>query len=110
MIGIVRCLPTVESIHQNYAASEELCSTKEGRNERNTVFLGVTLTSSLGPSIISPFGMRSRFVTIPQNPTLLQKATAFLLVQVKVAKFARREEQWIDYAFSWLNALDIFEW
>ncbi|MEK7121422.1 MAG: hypothetical protein AAB857_01810 [Patescibacteria group bacterium] len=109
MFGI-GCPVSVESLHRNYATSEELCSTKEGRAERNHVFLGVTLTSSLEPSVVYPFGVRSRYITIPQNPTLLQKIIAFLLVQGMVAKLARREEQWIDYAFSWLNAREIFDW
>ena len=103
-------LPTVESIHQNYAASEELCSTKEGRRERDYVFLGVRLTSSLSPSISSAFGGCSRFVTIPKQPTFFQKIIAFLFVQGMVAEFARREEQWIDYAYSWQSARDIFGW
>ena len=101
---------SVESLHRNYDASEELCNTKEGRNEKDLVFLGIRVTSLLSPSPLSAFGVRSRYVTIPKQPIFIQKIIAFLLVQGKVARFARREGQYVDYAYSWSNARDIFGW
>lgn len=99
---------SVESLHRNYAVSEEWLSQRENRDERNHALFGVTITSSLSPSPLSAFGKRGRYVTMPAHPTLFQKVISFLLVQGRVVEFAKRENQWSGYAFSWVNALDIF--
>jgi hypothetical protein len=100
----------IESLHRNYDASSEWLSKKENRDEKNHTLFGVTLTSSLGPSVLSACGMRSAYVTIPAQSTIFQKTIVFLLVQGKVARFVRKENQYIGYAFSWVNAREIFEW
>ncbi len=102
-------LPSAEALHRIYDEAEKHFSVKENRDERNYKFLGITLTSSLGPQVVFGLG-RCRYVTIPKNPNFFQKAVAFLLVQMTFFEFARREDDFIDYAFSWLNAREIFRW
>lgn len=100
---------SAESLHRNYEASEELLSKKENRAERFLTLGGITLKSSLGPSPLSAVGIRSRSIILPDQPNLVQKICAFLMVRSNSAAFARRKSDLIGYAFS-CNAEIIFHW
>jgi hypothetical protein len=101
--------PDVQTLHHIYDYWDEHLSHKENRKERCYKFAGIVITSSLGAGIVFGNG-HDRYVTIPDRPTCFQKAISFLLVQVKIVEFARREDQWVGYAFSWLNAREVFNW
>lgn len=102
--------PSIEEMNQNYVLSENFLSKKENRRERKYTLGGVKLISVLNVSILSPFGVRERYVNIPDCSNLFQKVVAYLILQAKIANFARRENQWIGYAFSGQSAKDIFTW
>ncbi len=107
LIGIG--LPSVEAIHRIYAEGEEYLSHPENRQEKHHRFLGMTLTSYLGMGSWFAGTGRERYVTVPKHPSRTQKLTGFLLVKTGIARFARRENDYIGYAF-WRSARKIFDW
>ncbi len=102
--------PSAESLNRIHDHWEEYYSDPANRHERTHSFLGVKIVS--GP--VHPFDVfkwgAGKDITIPERPSFLQKLVAFLLIQLCFAEFARRENQWIGYAFRWNNAREIFSW
>ena len=94
---------------QTYDFYDEHLSHKENRNERSYAFKGVILTSEIGMSTVLFGASRERYVTISDKPSIFQKISAFLLVKSRIADFARKENQWAGYAFSFC-AHEIFSW
>jgi hypothetical protein len=91
-----------------YEALDEHYSRQENRREQKYSLCGMILTSSF--EISSAFtGRREWNLCLPDHPRRFQKIIAFLLVKARFVAFARRENEWIEYAFS-KSAWKIFAW
>ena len=95
-------------IHQHWAETME-----DPRNREVTTraFLGIKIVTTRPTNPFKVFmAGAGKHIKIPDKPSFLQKALAFLLLQGCVAEFACREKQYIGYAYRWCNAKDIFSW
>ena len=77
--------------------------------EHHKQFIGMWLSSrhAFGTFLGSPW--LDRYLTLPQKPSYPQKLIAFLAVKFRFVSFARRENDYIGYAFD-INAKKVFSW
>lgn len=93
----------------DYKILADFYENTENQDKRNYNFFGLIITSSW--SLSSCYGLgRSRYITLPKQFTLFHKILAFILLQLKICFFVRRENQYSGYLFSHLNANKIFSW
>ncbi|GEM_PF-3468271 len=102
--------PSVEALNRIHNHWEDYYSIPKNRNERIRNIFGLKIVSSP----VHPFEVfkpgAGRYINLPEKPSLLIKILAFLLIQILFASFARKENQYIDYAYRWSSARKIFTW
>lgn len=103
MIGKRNPFYAWEQIYDYYEGQKpEIISSKK--------FFGITVILQSGMSNALGRAWEDKSVVLPEKPNFLQKIVAFLLIQMRMAGHARREKQFVGYAYSWTNARDIFRW
>ncbi len=83
---------------------EEYNNNPPPSHDRNIPIVNITLSSRMGP-----LGGTERSLVLPEEPNMAQLITAYSLLKTHFVFSARRENQYIGYAFN-VNASSVFSW